>query len=124
MGLRSDITAAVDAAFRACGDLVEAVTYKSVNAPSYNPTTGEVEQTSTNIPLPRTIFMDFEQKEIEKDPALLTDMKLLLPTADLDGTEPKPQDIITDSKSRTWEIQRRLSVPADLITILQVRTTR
>lgn len=124
MGMRATVAHAVDTAFNAIGDLVEVVTYKSLSSAAYNPTTGAVSRTSADVTLKRTVFIDFEEKEVDNDVATLTDMKLLLPTADLGSIVPKHEDIFTDSKGRTWEVQRLLSVPTDVITILHVRTSR
>lgn len=124
MGLRETVARAVDAAFDAIGNLVETVTYKSVTASGYTPATGAVTRTTTNVTLPRTVFFEFTQKEIDNDPAVATDMKLMFPAADLNGIVPKSQDIFTDSLGRTWEVQRLLSVPTDVVYILHCRTSR
>lgn len=124
MGLRATIIAAVNTAFNAVGDLIETGTYKSVTGSSYSPATGGVTLTSTDVPLSRTVFYDFEEKEIDGDVVVLHDMQMMLPTADLGAVVPKHEDVFTDSAGKTWEIQRRLTVPGNALTILHVRTTR
>ncbi len=124
MGLRSTIASAVNGAFNAIGDLVEQVTYKSITGTNYDSATGNVTTTLSTVILKRTVFYDFEQKEVDNDIVVLKDMKFIFPTADLGGLIPKSQDIFTDSLNRTWEVQRLLGVPGDSVTILHVRTSR
>jgi hypothetical protein len=49
-------------------------------------------------------------------------MKMIFPRADLPAA-PKQSDTVVDAEGLIWAIVRRLSDPASVITILQVRTS-
>jgi hypothetical protein len=72
--------------------------------------------------LPQVVFARFSTKDVDRDPGLLTDMKMIFPRADL-AAVPKQSDTVVDAEGLIWAIVRRLSDPASVITILQVRTS-
>jgi len=127
MGLRSVIEAGIDAAFNAVGGddgLLVAVTYKSVTGSTYDVDTGSISVASTNVNLTRALLYDFDQKEVDNDVAIKTDQKFCAPAKDFGGIVPKSLDTFVDDKGRNWEVIKLMGVPADLLYILHVRSTR
>lgn len=123
MALKATVRRAVKAAFKALDDIPRKVTYKSTGAPQRNLDAGTATRPVTPYTLPMVAFVRFSAREVEKDPLLLlTDVKMLFPTEDL-PVAAKENDIVTDDKGTTWEVIRRLSDPADVLTTLQTRTS-
>jgi hypothetical protein len=123
MGLKATIARAVKQAMLALDDIPKVCTYKSVSGGAVrNHAAGTSARTETDYPLPQVVFTKFSEKDIDRDPALLTDMRMIFPTADL-PVQPKQSDTVVDSDAITWAIVRRLSDPASVVTILQVRTS-
>lgn len=123
MSLKATLRAAVKSAFKALDDVPQAVTYKSVSgAVVRDLDAGTSARTPSSYPLPMVVFAKFTEWQTDKDPALLTSMKMIFPTADLPVT-PKVSDLIIDAAGTQWTFVKRLSDPASVVTILQVRTT-
>lgn len=122
MALSSSIKAAIKALFKALGDLVRPAVYHSLSgAPVFDEDAGKMVYPVTDYPIKQAAFTKFKQSESDKDPALVTDMKMLFQRAEL-PVVPSPQDKVTDDQGVTWEIVKRLRDPIDGVIILQVRT--
>jgi hypothetical protein len=123
MALKATIRRAVKAAFKAMDDIPKVCTYKSVaGAPVRDLDSGTSSRTETSYTLPMVVFAKFSERQIDRDPALLTDMKMLFPSEDL-PVPPKQSDTVIDDVGVTWVIMKRISDPAAIVTILQVRTS-
>lgn len=111
-------------AFNALGDLVTSGVYqKRAGAPVRDIESGTVTIPVTNYPLKQVAFVRFSEKETDKDPTLLTTMKMLFPRQDL-PVKIEAEDLCVDAEGRTWEIMQMLSEPAEAVGIVQVRTAR
>ncbi len=124
MALKATIRRAVKKAFLALDDVPKIVTYHSkTGTPVRDLDAGTFTLATVNVTVRMVAFTRFSQREVDKDPAiLLTDSKVLFPTEDLGATQPQTADTLTDPDGTIWEIVRRLSDPASVVTILQVRT--
>lgn len=118
MGLKATIQSAVQSAFIAFGDIRTSVSYISKGTATYNPTTGAVTSTDVTITI-SGILADYEINEIDNEAIILTDRKIMIPTADLSVT-PKIEDTITIS-SITWQVINVGVDPADAMWTLQLR---
>lgn len=122
MGLKATIARAVKQAMNALDDIPQRCTYKSVTGPAVRDhVAGTLLTPTQTYPLPQVVFARFSEKDVDKDPALITDMKMIFPRDDL-PVPPKQSDTVIDAAGLIWVIVRRLSDPASVITILQVRT--
>lgn len=121
--LSGTIKRAIKALFKALGDLVRPATYHSLGgAAVWDEDAGMMVYTATNYPIAQAAFTKFKQSESDKDPTLLTDMKMIFQRAEL-PVAPDPKDKVTDDQGVTWEIVKRLRDPIDGVIILQVRTS-
>jgi hypothetical protein len=122
VALKATIRRAVKSAFKAMDDIPKVCSYKSVaGAPTRDLDSGTSTRVTTNYTLPMVVFAKFSERQIDRDPALLTDMKMIFPSEDL-PVEPKQSDTVVDDVGIIWTIVKRLSDPAAVVTILQVRT--
>jgi len=123
MSLRNTLQRAVKTAFNALDDVPLECTYKSVSGDMVRDlVAGTSSRVTTNYTLPSVVFAKFSERQTDKDPALLTDMRMIFATHDL-PVGPKESDTVVDSLNRVWSIVKRLSDPASVVTILQVRTS-
>jgi hypothetical protein len=123
MGLKATLQRAVKAAFKAADDVPRKCTYKSVSGEVVRDlVAGTSTRVTQEFTLQTVIFTKFSEKDIDRDPALLTDMKMLFPTQDL-PVQPKQSDTVLDDVGTHWVIIKRISDPASVLTILQVRTS-
>ena len=123
MGMTATLRRAVKKAFQALGDINKKVTYSSVTGPPVRDfDAGTFTVPTVNQTLTLVVFTKFTEKETDKDAALLTGMKMLFPTDDLKVAS-KASDTVVDDKGNTWEVMQRLSDPASVVTILQVRSS-
>lgn len=123
MALKASLRKAVKSAFKALDDIPKVCTYKSVaGAPVRDLDTGTSTRVETDYRLPMVVFSKFTERQIDRDPALLTDMKMIFPSEDL-PVPPKQSDTVLDDAGITWVIMKRISDPAAIVTILQVRTS-
>lgn len=122
MGLSASIKAAIKALFKALGDLVRPAVYHSLGGVAvWDEDAGKMVYPVTNYPIKQAAFTKFKQSESDKDPALVTDMKMIFQRSEL-PVPPDPKDKVTDDQGVTWEIIKRLRDPIDGVIILQVRT--
>lgn len=123
MSLKTTLRKAVKAAFKALDDVPKKCVYKSVTGTTVRDhANGTLIRVTQDYPLPMVVFARFQEKDTDKDPALLTDMKMIFPRDDLPAL-PKVSDTVLDEDGVTWAIVKRLTDPAALVTILQVRTS-
>jgi hypothetical protein len=123
MGLSASLKSAIKVLFKALGDLVRPAVYHSLGGVAvWDEDAGKMVYPVTNYPIKQAAFTKFKQSESDKDPTLLTDMKMIFQRSEL-PVAPDPKDKVTDDQGVTWEIVKRLRDPIDGVIILQVRTT-
>lgn len=122
-GLKATIARAVKQAMLALDDIPKRCTYKSATGQNVRDhAAGTSSRVTNDFVLPQVVFARFNEKDVDRDPALLTAMRMIFPAGDLPVT-PKQSDTVLDSDGITWAIEKRLSDPASVISILQVRTS-
>lgn len=120
---RAAIRRAVKQAFRALGDVPRKCVYKSATGDIVRDhVAGTSTRTTVDFDLPMVAFTKFSERQQDRDPALMTDMKMLFPAEDL-PIDPKQSDTVVDDKGTLWTIIKRLSDPAAVLTTLQVRAS-
>ena len=119
MGLKATIAGAVAAGFAALGDLREDVTYRSLTAGTYNPTTGAVTRTETSTAI-SGVFMEYSKREIDGQQIQPHDRKFICQQAAFAGT-PQLTDRLIRSDASNWEIIWVKEDPAHATWELQVR---
>lgn len=124
MALKATLRRAVKAAFTALDDIPRKVTYHvKTGTPIRDLDAGTFTLTTVNVALPMVALVRFKQKDLDKNPAIVaSNMKALIPTEDLKGRVPATADTFTDDTGTTWEVVQLLSDPAEVITILEVRS--
>ncbi|XAI96049.1 hypothetical protein [Microcystis phage Mwe-JY26] len=100
--------------------LGEVITYHHVTAPTYDPSTGVVENNSrtfSNIP---AVLPGFSLDEKDDSIVVTTDRKALIAYSDL-PVEPTDNDWFLTSNGEKWEVKRALGVPGESLHKLHVR---
>lgn len=122
MGLRSLTQNLVNTAFTSLGDLTETAVFHRVGDDGeYDPSTGLVSNSTTDVPLPKVVVAGYAKSEIDGDVIRSTDQKVLIPYTDL-NTRPETVDYIT-IEGEDWNVVSVGGVPAGSLWILQVRKT-
>jgi hypothetical protein len=122
MGLSSTITDLVSTAFDILDDLPVSATYIEQTVGVYDPETGLVGHTEVTHSIPKCVFAQFTQKEMEKDESIngVSDQKMLFPRKGL-TFDINDNDVILDAAGIYWDIVKAKSVPGDSVAILQLR---
>lgn len=125
MSMKKQIQRAVRQAFIALGDLLVPATYvRKTGVGVRDPETGLTTYPVTSYPIKRMAPVQFEAKEIDKDPSLATLEKLIFLVEEFPaGIVPSDQDSVTDSRGRIWEVVKLKLDPADACVILAARLT-
>jgi hypothetical protein len=107
MGFRSLIEAQVDTAFRLISgpdNLADQVTYQSSLGAVYDPDQGTNVESVSTVVLPRVVFYDFEEKQVNDTVIMLTDKQCIFPAKDLGVIKPKGTDMLLDTHGQTWQV--------------------
>lgn len=122
MGLADTIQKAAQTAFKAIQDIPLTCTYTSKGTPVYNPATGAYTSSDTSYTGLKILFEEFSDRELADagGTILVPDRKASIPNLSLEPT-PKIKDIITDSNSQQWAVEKVTLDPSRALYVFQVR---
>lgn len=121
MSLKATIAAGVEQAFAAAGDLVSLGAYhRRASTPVYNAAADTYTATMTDFANVRMVRAALTDEEREASPATVSDMKVLIPAADLPAIRPGETDTL-DLDGVGYNVIKVKTVPGDSLWILFVR---
>jgi|VirMetMinimDraft_7_1064189.scaffolds.fasta_scaffold00120_4 hypothetical protein len=124
MALENLIASLVKDAFDILDDLpVLNATYVTEGDTAYDPATGTVSRPDTaNIVIAKSVFAQFTQREMERDPQIdgSVDQKMIFPRLPYNFVV-NDNDIVIHPDGTKWDVKKAVSVPGDSVAILHLR---
>jgi len=121
MAFKALIEGLVKQAMVIVDDLALKIDYVQIGAPTYNPTTGQIDENEVEVEDVTAVLARFSINEVDAEVIVTTDYKCLIAALDLPGVTPGINDRIRKADGKEYNVQRIMGVPGESLHILHVR---